>query len=101
MPHVPHHSLSLWNRVALNPQWALGLGASLRGMVFASTDDSVRLPGYARVDAAVFYTPTPGLRVQINVENLLDRRYYAFAHSNNNIMPGAPRMLRLALSTAF
>ncbi|KQP37010.1 TonB-dependent siderophore receptor [Pseudorhodoferax sp. Leaf274] len=101
MPHVPRHSFSLWNRVALNPQWALGLGASLRGMVFASTDNSVRLPGHARVDAAVFYTPAPGLRVQLNVENLLDRRYYAFAHSNNNIMPGAPRTLRLALSTAF
>ncbi|PZQ02403.1 MAG: TonB-dependent siderophore receptor [Variovorax paradoxus] len=101
MPHVPRHSLSLWNRVALNPQWAMGLGASLRGMVFASTDNSVRLPGYARVDAALYYTPAPGLRVQANVENLLDRRYYAFAHSNNNTMPGAPRTLRLALSTAF
>ncbi|HVR49183.1 MAG TPA: TonB-dependent siderophore receptor [Pseudorhodoferax sp.] len=101
MPHVPRHSLSLWNRVALNPQWALGLGASLRGMVFASTDNSVRLPGYARVDAALYYTPSPGLRVQANVENLLDRRYDAFAHSNNNIMPGAPRTLRLALTTVF
>ena len=101
MPHVPRHSLSLWNRVALNPQWALGLGASLRGMVFASTDNSVGLPGYARVDAALYYTPSPGLRVQANVENLLDRRYDAFAHSNNNIMPGAPRTLRLALTTVF
>ncbi|MGC3984393.1 MAG: TonB-dependent receptor [Pseudorhodoferax sp.] len=87
--------------MALNPQWALGLGTSLQGMVFASTDNSVRLPGYARVDAALYYTPSPGLRVQANVENLLDRRYYAFAHSNNNIMPGAPRTLRLALTTAF
>lgn len=101
MPHVPRHSLSLWNRVALGPQWALGLGASLRGMVFASADDSVRLPGYARMDAALYYTPSPGLRLQANVENLLDRRYHAFAHSNNNIMPGAPRTLRLALTTAF
>ncbi|WP_326540901.1 TonB-dependent siderophore receptor [Pseudorhodoferax sp.] len=101
MPHVPRHSLSLWNRVTLTPQWAVGLGASVRGMVFASTDNSVRLPGYARVDAALFYTPAPGLRAQLNVENLLDRRYFAFAHSNNNTMPGAPRMFRLALTTAF
>ena len=29
------------------------------------------------------------------VENLLDTEYYASAHSNNNITPGAPRSSRL------
>jgi catecholate siderophore receptor len=32
------------------------------------------------------------------VENLLDREYYATSHGNNNIMPGAPRTLRIALT---
>ncbi|MFT3720583.1 TonB-dependent siderophore receptor [Pseudorhodoferax sp.] len=101
MPHVPRHSLALWNRVALDPRWALGLGVSVHGSVFASTDNSVRLPGYARIDAALFHEPAPGVRLQLNVENLLDRRYYAFAHSNSNIMPGAPRSLKLSMAVEF
>lgn len=42
-----------------------------------------------------------GSRAQVNVENLLDRRYYATSQGNNNIMPGAPRSLRLGISTGF
>jgi catecholate siderophore receptor len=41
------------------------------------------------------------LRAQLNVENLLDRAYFASAHSNTNITPGSPRALRLGLTTRF
>jgi outer membrane receptor for ferric coprogen and ferric-rhodotorulic acid len=34
----------------------------------------------------------------VNVENLLDERYYATSHGNNKIMPGAKRTLRLSLT---
>ena len=40
-------------------------------------------------------------RAQLNVENLLDTRYYATSQGNNNIMPGASRTLRLTLSADF
>jgi catecholate siderophore receptor len=49
----------------------------------------------------VFYTPDPRWRLQLNVENLLDRRYYAFAHNNSNITPGAPTTLRLGLQLKY
>lgn len=101
LAHAPRHSLSVWNRFLLAPEWALGLGVSYRGRVFTSTDNSVVLPEYARVDAALYYQPSPGLTLQLHAENLLDQRYYAFAHSNNNITPGSPRALRLSLITAF
>ena len=102
MPHVPRHSLSIWNRWALSQAWSAGLGLQARGAVFTSTDDTVRLPGYARLDAALFYAPTDAnWRVQLNVENLLDRRYYAFAHSNNNITPGSPRDVRVGVHLRF
>ena len=38
-----------------------------------------------------------GVRAQVNVENLLDVRYYPTSHGNNNIMPGSPRLVRLSL----
>ena len=40
--------------------------------MFASTDNTVTLPAFTRVDAAVFFTITPRLRAQMNVENLFD-----------------------------
>ena len=38
---------------------------------------------------------------RLNVENLLDRRYYATSHGNNNILPGAPRSLKLSVTTGL
>ena len=71
------------------------------GALYAGADNTVTLPGFARVDAAVYYELTPDLRVQLNIENLFDRRYFASAHSNNNIMPGSPRALRVSLSANY
>jgi catecholate siderophore receptor len=59
------------------------------------------LPGFTRVDGAVFFTPTPRLRIQANLENIFNESYYASAHNNNNITPGSPRALRVALTTRF
>ena len=98
---VPRHSASLWNRFDFNSQWGAGLGVVAQDSVYVSNDNAVVLPGYARVDAAVYYTVSPRLRLQLNVENLLDRAYYASAHSNNNIMPGSPRAARLGLAFSF
>ena len=101
LPHLPRHSVALWNRWTLDARWATGLGVSYRGRVYTSTDNAVALPDYARVDGAVYYQHGPALKLQLNIENLLDQRYYAFAHSNNNITPGSPRALRLSLITGF
>lgn len=101
MPHVPRHSLSVWNRWALSSAWSAGLGVQMRSAVFTSTDNTVRLPGYGRLDAGLFFTPDASWRLQLNIENLLDRRYYAFAHSNNNITPGSPRDIRLGVHLKF
>ena len=101
MPHVPRHSLSLWNRWTLDAHWSMALGLGGRSGMYASTDNTVRLPGYARWDAALFYAPSPQWRMQLNVENLFDRGYFAFAHNNSNITPGAPRTLRLSTHWSF
>jgi catecholate siderophore receptor len=69
--------------------------------MFAAIDDSVILPSYTRADAAVFFSLTERLRLQANVENLFDRKYYVNADNNNNISPGFPRTIRLALIARF
>ncbi len=101
LAQTPRHSFSLWNRYDFSPRWGVGLGLVARSSVYASTDNKVTLPGYARLDAAIYYTISEDLRLQANIENLLDRRYWANAHNNNNISPGSPRALRIGLDLRF
>jgi catecholate siderophore receptor len=98
---VPHHAFSLWNTCQVVPRFGLGLGLLRRTDVFAAIDNTVVLPGYTRVDAAAYFTLTRALRLQANVENLLDATYYANADNNTNISPGFRRALRLGLTAAF
>jgi catecholate siderophore receptor len=101
LAQLPRHTLSLWNRYDLSAQWGVGVGAIYRDMIFTSTDNTVTLPSFVRFDAAVFYRFNKNVRAQLNVENVLDRTYYAAAHSNNNITPGSPRALRVSVTTNF
>lgn len=101
LPSVPKHSFSLWNRYELDSRWAAGLGVSYRDAIFASIANPVVLPAYTRVDTALFYKFNQQYQLQANLENLLNKRYYASAHNNNNITPGSPRALRVTLNARF
>jgi catecholate siderophore receptor len=98
---VPHHTLSLWNNYQVHPRVGAALGVLRRTDMFATIDNSVRLPGYTRVDAAGFIRLTPQLRLQVNVENLFDRTYFINADSNTNISFGYPRAVRVGLTANF
>jgi catecholate siderophore receptor len=98
---VPHHTFSLWNNFELLPKLGIALGILYRTDMFATIDNTVTLPGYTRVDLAAFYSIRKDLRLQANLENALDKRYWQNADSNTNISPGFPRTLRVALSAAF
>jgi catecholate siderophore receptor len=98
---APHHAFSLWNNYRILMKWYMGLGILNRSDMFAAVDDTVVLPGYTRVDAATFYSLTERLRLQINAENLLGRKYYINADNNVNISPGFPRSVRMGLIARF
>jgi len=98
---APHHTFSLWNHYQLRPKLAAGLGIVHRADMFAAIDNTVVLPAYTRADAAVFYSVTERMRLQANVENLFNQRYFLNADSNNNISPGSPRAVRIGLVARF
>jgi catecholate siderophore receptor len=101
VPLVPERTFSLWNRLQVHRSIGLGLGVIHQAEMFAAIDNTVTLPGFTRADAALFLRLAPLLSAQVNVENVLDRRYYATSHGNNNIMPGATRTVRVTLSTGM
>ncbi len=97
VPLVPRTTASLWNRLALTRGVGAGLGLVHQASMYAAIDNTVTLPAFTRVDAALFVALPLGLRAQFNLENAFDRRYVASSHGNNNLMPGATRTLRLSL----
>jgi catecholate siderophore receptor len=101
LAQLPKHVASLWNRYDFTPAWGVGLGVVYQKEMFAAADNAVTLPDFARLDAAVFFAPSERLRMQLNLENLLDEKYYPNAHSNNNITPGSPLALRVGVIANF
>jgi catecholate siderophore receptor len=98
IPMVPSRSASFWSRYDFSPELGAGVGLVAQSKMFAAIDNSVTLPGFARTDAAIYLGVSRNLKVQVNVENLLNVKYFANSQGNNNIMPGAPRTFRLSLS---
>jgi catecholate siderophore receptor len=101
VPLVPLHTFSMWNNVRVMRRLSGGLGLIHQQEMWAGIDNTVRIPQFTRADAAVFYSLTEKLRLQANVENLTDRKYFSTAHSNNNITPGFARAVRIGLTVRF
>jgi catecholate siderophore receptor len=87
----------MWNRYDFTPFLGLGLDVTHRSSMYAALDNTVLLPGFTRLDAAMFFRLNKTLRVQANIENMADVNYIAAANNNNNITPGAPCIFRLTV----
>ena len=98
---VPEHSFSAFTRYNATARFGLGLGVSYLSDRFASISNSVTLPAYTRVDAALYYKLTKAVELQVNVENLFDAGYFPTAHTDDNISTGAPLNGRATIRFRF
>jgi len=98
---TPRNKFSLWNKYDFNSQFAGALGFISQSSQFTSADNTVRLKGFNRFDAAFYYKITKNQRLQINVENIFNRQYMLTAHNNNNIQPGSTRAFKASLVMDF
>ncbi|PAL19913.1 TonB-dependent siderophore receptor [Sphingopyxis sp. GW247-27LB] len=104
LAQVPEHQVALWNRYDFSPSFGLGLGVIHQSSQFAAirtAANTTRLPGFTRVDAALYFKPSDRFDLQLNVENLFDETYFSDAHNNNNISTGAPINARLTARVKF
>lgn len=91
----------MWDRYDFTPLLGLGLGVVHRSSMYAALDNTVLLPGFMRLDAAMYLRLTKVLRVQANIENMTNVNYIAAANNNNNILPGAGRIFRVTVVANF
>jgi catecholate siderophore receptor len=97
---VPTNQFAWWNKYQIDPLWAVAVGMIYFSGSFASSDDTVGLPGFFRVDAAVYRKINENWRAQLNIENLFNKGYWATA-DGNNISPGQPLTVRLSAMARF
>lgn len=98
---LPRNTFSIWSRYDITPRFGAAAGVIYRSSLFASPDNTVVIPDFTRVDAALFAQLTKQVRAQINVENLFDANYFASVQNNNNIAPGSPIAVRATLIANF
>ena len=97
LAQLPRHQLSAWGRYDVTDRLGIALGAVKQSDQFATISNAVRMPGYTRIDAALFYKVSDAIQLQVNVENLTDTDYFPSAHTDHNISLGAPLNARLGL----
>ncbi len=104
LPNVPLHSGSVWLKYAVQQAplqgLSVGTGVYLASERQGSLTNSYQLPGYARLDAYAAYRMKLGptrLTAQVNVNNVLNQRYFYASHISNFSeaynMPGEPLMV--------
>ena len=99
---IPESTYSIWTTYDVNPKfgWALGVMHQGESAVKDNKPDLL-LPAYTRVDAAVYYTIADDLKLQLNLENLLDEVYFPHSHSTHQVAVGESRNVRFSLRKDF
>jgi catecholate siderophore receptor len=98
---VPYNQFAWWNKYQIDPMWGAALGVIYFSDSFASSDNTVRLPGFVRFDTALYLKINEMWRAQLNVENIFNKGYWASADGNNNISPGQSRTFRVSARATF
>ena len=76
MPSTPRNSFNLWSTYELVPRLVIGGGATYVGSRFGNEANSIEVPSYWRYDAMASYALTKNVDLQLNVQNLTDKRYF-------------------------
>ncbi|MEL6861779.1 MAG: TonB-dependent receptor [Pseudomonadota bacterium] len=104
---LPENTFSIWGAYDVTEKFGLGLGATYQDESFitdfdiGSTGPHPTLPSYTRVDAAAYYDLSDDMRIQLNIENLLDETYFPTSHSTHQATVGAPLNAKITLSGRF
>lgn len=106
LQNVPEHSLGLFSvyEFLAGAMQGLGVGGGMRYVDERAGDNQASgftIPSFTKTDLVVFYKPSARWRLQLNVENLFDKRYFDRAFGFNRVVPGQPRTFMGTVSVSF
>ncbi|MCB5188635.1 TonB-dependent siderophore receptor [Methylobacillus caricis] len=103
LPTVARNSASLWTTYELLPQLTVGGGAFYTGEMYVNTANTLKVPSYVRLDAMATYKFDERINLQLNVQNLTDKRYFSNSGSSHGGLAtvAAGRFAFLSLNFKF
>lgn len=103
LTNVPDHSFSLWTTYTLPMGVQLGYGATYQGRwtFNNAAPPHFKTPGYWTHKLLVAYAVTEQLNLQVNVDNLFDKKFYARIRNNGWATPGDGRRATITASYTF
>lgn len=95
VPNAAQNSFNFWTTYEVLPQLTLGAGASYMDSRFGNPANTVEVPDYWRYDAMAKYVVNKNLDLQLNLQNLTDKRYYdqVFSTHYAHVAPGRAALL--------
>ncbi|KJK14996.1 TonB-dependent siderophore receptor [Pseudomonas sp. 2(2015)] len=99
--NVPRRTANLWVSKGFGDDVDAGLGLRYVDERYANTANSQSVPGFTVVDANLGWQVLPDVRLGLQLNNLLDRRYAATAHSGEQWLMGQPRSYFATLDYTF
>jgi catecholate siderophore receptor len=97
---TPTHNASVWLKQAMTKTLSAGIGVLAHSEQYALTDNTVRLPGYARLDLALTYMQKQ-FDITLKLNNVGNTRYIESANNNVQLQPGEPFNVNLVMNTRF
>lgn len=81
--NVAKNSATLWTTYQVLPQLNLGIGAIAMDKVYGDAANTKYVSGYVRYDAMARYNVNKNVDLQLNVNNLSDKRYFTKAYASH------------------
>lgn len=81
--NVAKNSATLWTTYQVLPQLTLGAGALAMDKVYGDAANTKFVPGYVRYDAMARYNVNKNVDLQLNLNNLSDKRYFTKAYASH------------------
>jgi len=101
LPNVPENSATLWTTYKVLPQLTLGAGAFYSDKVYGDAANTKYVPGYVRYDAMARYNVNKNVDLQLNLNNLSDKRYFTKAYASHYATEAEGRNAVLSLNFKY
>lgn len=101
LPNVPKNSFTLWSNYRVTPKLSLGGGVVANDRVYGSATNNLWVPGYTRYDLMAKYIVNSNIDLQLNVNNVTDKRYFTKAFAAHYATEADGRNAVLALNFKY
>ena len=101
LPGIAKNSASVWTTYNVLPKLTVGGGAFYVDKVYADPGNSLYVPSYVRWDGMASYKIDERVSIQLNLQNLTDKRYFNQTYTRHFATVAPGRLAFVSLNFKF